>query len=152
MSGSLNGFCRPDLSGVFGPSTENLFVDNGVRNIFLSGKNNGVLTLNVIQREIPSTIVFENENLVGFNDINPVAPQHVLFVPKKHLEKIHDMSKDDSPLIGELIYHAKEYARKINLTENGYRLVFNTGRDAGQDVFHIHLHLIGGRIMTWPPG
>ncbi|MBU2447056.1 MAG: histidine triad nucleotide-binding protein [Bacteroidetes bacterium] len=106
----------------------------------------------IIQREIPSTVVFENDSIVGFNDISPVAPHHVLFVPKNHIEKIDDLTPDDHSTIGELVFQAKEHAKKLNLVENGYRLVFNNGKDAGQAVFHIHLHLLGGRVMSWPPG
>ncbi|MCX8057239.1 MAG: histidine triad nucleotide-binding protein [Ignavibacteria bacterium] len=106
----------------------------------------------IIKKEINSNIVFENENVVGFSDINPVAPTHILFVPKKHIERLDNAELDDINLLGELIYQAKEYAVKIGLNNSGYRLVFNTGRDAGQAVFHIHLHLIGGRVMSWPPG
>ncbi len=106
----------------------------------------------IINGELNSEIVFDNENIIGFNDINPVAPTHVLFVPRKHIEKVDDFETEDLALIGELIYRAKEYAKKIGLNSSGYRLVFNNGKDAGQAVFHIHLHLIGGRIMSWPPG
>ncbi len=106
----------------------------------------------IINKEINSEIVFENNNVVGFNDINPVAPNHILFVPKKHIDRLDNAEFDDINLLGELIYQAKEYANKIGLNNSGYRLVFNTGKDAGQAVFHIHLHLIGGRVMSWPPG
>lgn len=106
----------------------------------------------IVNKEINSNIVFENENIVGFSDINPVAPTHILFVPKKHIDKLDNAELDDINLLGELIFQAKEYAKKIGLNITGFRLVFNTGKDAGQAVFHIHLHLIGGRVMSWPPG
>lgn len=106
----------------------------------------------IIDKEIKSDIVFENDTLVGFNDINPVAPIHILFVPKKHIDRLDSAKLEDINLLGELVFRAKEYANKIGLNQSGYRLVFNTGKDAGQAVFHIHLHLIGGRIMSWPPG
>ncbi len=106
----------------------------------------------IINKELPSDIVFENDKIIGFNDINPVAPTHVLFVPKKHIDRVDNLDLSDSELIGELIYQAKEYSKKIGINESGYRLVLNNGKDAGQAVFHIHLHLIGGRIMSWPPG
>jgi len=99
----------------------------------------------IVNKELNSEIVFENENIVGFNDINPVAPYHILFV-------LINAELEDINLLGELIYQAKEYAKKIGLDNSGYRLVLNTGKDAGQAVFHIHLHLIGGRVMSWPPG
>ena len=106
----------------------------------------------IVNKELNSEIVFENENIVGFNDINPVAPYHILFVPKKHIDRLTNAELEDINLLGELIYQAKEYAKKIGLDNSGYRLVLNTGKDAGQAVFHIHLHLIGGRVMSWPPG
>lgn len=106
----------------------------------------------IVEKKISSEIVFENENIVGFNDINPVAPTHILFVPRKHIDRLDNASVEDINILGELIYQAKEYAKKIGLDQSGYRLVFNTGKDAGQAVFHIHLHLIGGRVMSWPPG
>lgn len=106
----------------------------------------------IINKEINSEIVFENENIIGFNDINPVAPYHVLFVPKKHIDKISNVESSDIDLLGELIFQAKEYAKKLGIDESGFRLVLNTGKNAGQAVFHIHLHLIGGRMMSWPPG
>ncbi|MEJ5306556.1 MAG: histidine triad nucleotide-binding protein [Ignavibacteria bacterium] len=106
----------------------------------------------IINKEINSEIVFENENIIGFNDINPVAPYHVLFVPKKHIDKISNVESSDINLLGELIFQAKEYAKKLGIDESGFRLVLNTGKNAGQAVFHIHLHLIGGRMMSWPPG
>ncbi len=106
----------------------------------------------IVEKKISSEIVFENENIVGFNDINPVAPTHILFVPRKHIDRLDNASQRDINILGELIYQAKEYAKKIGLDQIGYRLVFNTGKDAGQAVFHIHLHLLGGRVMSWPPG
>lgn len=106
----------------------------------------------IINKEIPSEIVFENDNIIGFNDINPVAPTHILFVPRKHIERVDEIQFDDTALIGELIYQAKEFANRLGLNNTGYRLVFNNGKDAGQAVFHLHLHLIGGRVMSWPPG
>lgn len=106
----------------------------------------------IINKDIKSDIIFENDNLVGFNDINPVAPTHILFVPRKHIDRLDNVESEDIKLIGELVFQAKEYAKKIGLNSSGYRLVFNTGKDAGQAVFHIHLHLIGGRLMSWPPG
>lgn len=106
----------------------------------------------IISRELKSNIVFENENIIGFNDINPVAPHHVLFVPKKHIPRLENAEVEDIQLLGELIFRAKEYANTIKLNDTGYRLVLNSGKDGGQAVFHIHLHLIGGRTMSWPPG
>lgn len=106
----------------------------------------------IINREIPSTIVYENEDILGFKDISPKAPHHLLFIPKKHIAKVSDSTQDDILLLGKIIYAAKEYAEQIGLSEKGYRLVFNNGEGAGQAVFHIHLHLLGGRTMSWPPG
>lgn len=106
----------------------------------------------IINKEINSDIVFENESVIGFNDINPVAPTHILFVPKKHIDRLDNAELDDVNLLGELIYQAKEHAKKIGLNNTGFRIVINTGKEAGQAVFHLHIHLIGGRVMAWPPG
>lgn len=101
---------------------------------------------------IPANIVYESENCIAFTDINPVAPNHILFIPRKHIESVDKMSKEDAPLIGNIILEMTEYARKNNFNNGGYRIVNNTGSDAGQTVFHIHFHLLSGRKMEWPPG
>ena len=105
----------------------------------------------IVAKKIPSKIEFENDTLIAIQDINPKAPTHLLVIPKKHISKVSELAASDGPLIGELILCAKEIAHQKGI-ENGFRLVFNNGAEAGQTVFHIHLHLLGGRRMTWPPG
>ena len=106
----------------------------------------------IIDKELKADILFENENIIAFNDIAPIAPTHILIVPKKMIASINDLEKEDKELIGEMFILAKELAEKYKINESGYRTVFNTNGDAGQTVFHIHLHLIGGRKLDWPPG
>ena len=106
----------------------------------------------IIDREIKADIVFENDKIIAFNDINPIAPLHVLIVPKKLIESINSIEEEDGELIGEMFLVAKELAKKLKINESGYRTVFNTNDDGGQTVYHIHLHLIGGRKLDWPPG
>ena len=106
----------------------------------------------IIDREIKADIIFENGNIIAFNDVNPVAPIHILIVPKKLIESINLIKEEDSRLIGEMFLVAKELAKKLKIDESGYRTVFNTNDDGGQTVYHIHLHLIGGRKLDWPPG
>jgi histidine triad (HIT) family protein len=106
----------------------------------------------IIAREIPGSIVYEDDRVLAFNDINPQAPTHVLVVPKQHIESLNDLNDRDDPLVGELVRRAAAIAKERGISAAGYRTVFNTNRGAGQTVFHIHLHLLGGRPMTWPPG
>ena len=106
----------------------------------------------IIDREIKADIIFENDNIIAFNDVNPVAPIHILIVPKKLIESINSIEEEDGELIGEMFYVAKKLAKKLKINESGYRTVFNTNDDGGQTVYHIHLHLIGGRKLDWPPG
>ena len=106
----------------------------------------------LINREIPASIVYEDDRVLAFNDINPQAPTHVLIVPKRHIASLDELSADDDALVGELVRRAAAIAADRGIAAGGYRTVFNTNRDAGQTVFHVHLHLIGGRRLTWPPG
>jgi histidine triad (HIT) family protein len=106
----------------------------------------------IVRREIPGSIVFEDERVLAFNDINPQAPTHVLVIPKRHIATLNDLTSVDDSLVGELVRRAAIIARERELSAGGFRTVFNTNRDAGQTVFHIHLHLIGGRPLGWPPG
>jgi len=106
----------------------------------------------IIAREIPATIVFENDRIIAFRDINPQAPTHILIVPKKVIPTINDIAPEDAPLVGELFVVAAQLAREEGIAEDGYRTVFNCNTHGGQEVYHIHLHLLGGRQMTWPPG
>jgi len=106
----------------------------------------------IIRKEIPAQIVFENEKALAFRDINPVAPVHILVIPKKPIVSVATASSQDRELLGELLLVAAQVARQEGLEEGGYRIVSNMGADGGQTVFHLHLHIIGGRPMLWPPG
>ena len=106
----------------------------------------------IIAREIPASIVYEDDRMVAFNDINPQAPTHVLIVPKRHIETLNVLEPGDDQLVGELARRAAAIAGERGISEKGYRTIFNTNREAGQTVFHIHMHLLGGRRMGWPPG
>ena len=106
----------------------------------------------IINREIPASIVYEDDRVLAFNDINPQASTHVLVVPKRHIPTLNDLQADDDGIVGELVRRAAAIATERGIDAGGYRTVFNTNRDAGQTVFHIHLHLIGGRSLAWPPG
>jgi len=106
----------------------------------------------IIDRKIPSKFVYEDEHVFAFEDINPQAPVHVLVVPKKHISTMLEAGHDDNELIGRLFQAANKIARDRNIAERGFRLVINCNPEAGQSVYHIHLHLLGGRIMHWPPG
>ena len=106
----------------------------------------------IINREIPASIVYEDDQLLAFNDINPQASTHVLVVPKRHIPTLNDLQAGDDGIVGELVRRAAAIATERGIDAGGYRTVFNTNRDAGQTVFHIHLHLIGGRSLAWPPG
>ena len=105
----------------------------------------------IINKEIPSKAEYEDEEILAFEDVNPQAPTHILIVPKKHYEQVADLSEADSELTGKLVLMARKLAAKKKL-EKGYRIVINNGPQAGQSVFHLHLHLMGGRRFTWPPG
>ncbi len=106
----------------------------------------------IIDRVIPASIVYEDERLLAFNDINPQAPTHVLVIPKRHIASLLDLSSTDDGIVGELVRRAAAIAGERGIAAGGFRTVFNTNADAGQTVFHIHLHLLGGRPMHWPPG
>ena len=106
----------------------------------------------IISGEIPSTKVYHDDQVTAFRDINPAAPTHILIVPNKHIDSVNMMIADDEPLIGHLFFAAKELAAKEGISEGGYRLIANTGAGAGQTVFHIHLHLLGGGPMKHPMG
>jgi len=104
----------------------------------------------IARREIPSNIVYESDDCVAFRDVNPQAPVHILVVPREHVPSLSETS--DASLVGRLSIVAAELAKKEGIADSGYRTVINTNSDAGQTVFHIHLHLLGGRPMGWPPG
>ncbi|MCK9316102.1 MAG: histidine triad nucleotide-binding protein [Clostridia bacterium] len=106
----------------------------------------------IISREIPADIVFENEELLAFRDINPQAPVHVLLVPKRVVARVDEAQRSDRELLGNLLLAAAQVARQLGLAENGYRLVINNGADGGETVPHLHCHILGGRPLGWPPG
>ena len=107
----------------------------------------------IINKEIPASIVFENENILAFRDINPQAPIHILIIPKIEIPKVTDINgSEHASLLGEMIDAANKIAKDLNIAEDGFRLVFNCGDNGGQEVYHLHLHLLGGRKMKWPPG
>ena len=102
--------------------------------------------------EIPADIIFENDDVLAFNDVNPQAPVHLLVIPKKHISTVNDIVEDDQVLMGKLFSAAKVIARQAGVSDDGYRLVVNCNEKAGQTVFHIHMHLLADRALTWPPG
>jgi histidine triad (HIT) family protein len=106
----------------------------------------------IIERRLPAKIVFEDDGIVAFEDTHPQAPVHILIVPRKHLASLEDASSEDTPLLGRLFAVAAQLARERGLEAKGYRTVMNTGSWAGQSVFHVHLHVMGGRVFRWPPG
>lgn len=106
----------------------------------------------IVAREIPASIVYEDDRLLAFNDINPQGPTHVLIVPKRHIATLNDLGQGDDAIVGEMVRRAAAIAKERGHDAAGFRTVFNTNQDAGQTVFHIHLHLIGGRTLAWPPG
>jgi histidine triad (HIT) family protein len=107
----------------------------------------------IINKEIPADIVFESENILAFKDINPKAPVHILIIPKIEIPKVTDIKgSEHSTLLGEMIDVANKIAKDFGIADDGFRLIFNCGNNGGQDVYHLHLHLLGGRKMNWPPG
>lgn len=106
----------------------------------------------IANREIPATIVYRDDLIVAFDDLNPQAPQHKLIIPQKHVATLNDLHDEDSDLVGYMVQTAAMLAKQLNIADDGYRVVLNCNSGAGQSVFHIHLHLLGGRRMTWPPG
>ena len=106
----------------------------------------------IVDRTIPAELIFEDEKIVAFNDINPKAPVHVLIIPKEHFASLNDIPEEKKELLSHILLRARRIAQNIGIKEKGYRIVLNTGKESGQEVFHIHFHLLGGRRMTWPPG
>ena len=105
----------------------------------------------IIRREIPADIVYEDDDVLAFRDINPQAPVHVLFIPKKAFATLNDVTAADAAVFGKLFLAAAKWAREQGFADNGYRCVLNCNQDGGQTVYHIHLHLLAGRQMHWPP-
>jgi histidine triad (HIT) family protein len=106
----------------------------------------------IINREIPAAIVYEDDECIAFKDIDPKAPVHILIVPKKEIPSLADVTESDEALLGHLLVKAAEIAKDQGVSNSGYRIVVNTNPDGGQEVYHVHVHLLGGRQMTWPPG
>ena len=106
----------------------------------------------IIKKEIPAKIVYEDDDILAFEDIAPKAPVHILIIPKKEIKTLNDIAEEDANLIGRLTIVAKKIAKDKNIDQEGYRLVMNCNDYGGQTVYHIHLHLIGGRKLSWPPG
>ncbi len=114
--------------------------------------NNDCIFCKIVSRQIPASIEYFNDEVIAFNDVNPQAPVHIIIVPKLHIEKVSDLDLSHRNLIANLVLVANELAKKKNINESGYRIVINCNKGAGQSVFHLHLHLLGGRPMNWPPG
>jgi histidine triad (HIT) family protein len=106
----------------------------------------------IVRREIPADIVYEDDEVLAFRDLNPQAPVHVLFIPKRPLATLNDATAGDAGLLGKLLLATAAYAKQEGLAEQGYRTVINTNEDGGQTVYHLHVHLLAGRRMHWPPG
>ncbi|GBU09564.1 purine nucleoside phosphoramidase dadA activator protein [Gammaproteobacteria bacterium] len=106
----------------------------------------------IINKEIPATIVYEDDQVLAFNDIEPQAPIHILIIPKKQIATLNDLQIEDAALVGQLFLTAKLLAKQMGFDEAGYRTVFNCNADGGQAVYHIHLHVLAGRKLSWPPG
>ncbi len=106
----------------------------------------------IIKREIPAHIVFESDKVLAIRDINPQAPTHIVILSKKPIKNLMDASLEDRELLGEMLLAASEIAKSLGLNQDGYRVVINNGERSGQSVFHLHMHLLGGRLFAWPPG
>jgi histidine triad (HIT) family protein len=106
----------------------------------------------IIAREIPAKFIFEDDEIVAFHDVNPQAPVHFLVVPKRAISRIAEAMPADQPLIGRLLLVARDLAKELGLNEEGFRIVINNGRNGGETVPHLHVHVLGGRHMRWPPG
>jgi histidine triad (HIT) family protein len=106
----------------------------------------------IAEKKIPATIIYEDEHVVAFDDLHPKAPIHKLIIPRKHLDTLNDASADDKELLAHMLLAAQKLAKQLGIAEDGYRILMNVNKGGGQVIFHIHLHLLGGRIMNWPPG
>jgi histidine triad (HIT) family protein len=113
----------------------------------------GTIFSKIINREIKADILYETDKVLAFRDISPQAPVHVLIIPKEEIQKVNDIDgKKHGQLLGEMFDAANKIAREMNIDQDGFRLVINSGNNAGQAVYHLHMHLLGGRVMKWPPG
>jgi histidine triad (HIT) family protein len=127
-------------------------LDGGWRKATEANNLDDCLFCKIIAGKIPGAIVHQDERLVAFKDINPQAPMHVLVVPRRHIASLNELKPEDDALVGEMNRLAAALAKKNGVADGGYRTVFNCNADAGQTVFHIHLHVLGGRRLSWPPG
>tara|TARA_B100000459_G_C8483609_1_gene159803 strand:- start:44 stop:442 length:399 start_codon:yes stop_codon:yes gene_type:complete len=116
------------------------------------GKNNDCLFCKIVEKKIPADIVYESEDIIAFKDIEPKAPIHCLIIPKKHISTINDIDESNSNIIGLMYEAAAQLARTLNVDKDGYRVVMNCNSNGGQTVYHIHLHFLAGRQLSWPPG
>ena len=105
----------------------------------------------IVNKEIPSNFVYEDDDTVAFNDIRPKAPTHILLIPKKHIEKLSDLNSGDAALAGKMILNISKIAEQAGIKENGFRVVVNNGKNSGQEVYHLHFHILGGKPMSWSP-
>lgn len=115
-------------------------------------KKSDCLFCRIIEGKIPAKVIYENEKVLAFHDIQPQAPVHIIIIPKNHVERVSDLNRENINCWAELVLAANHIASDLKIKEGGYRLVVNCNKDAGQAVFHLHLHLLGGRKMSWPPG
>lgn len=106
----------------------------------------------IVSGEMNADIVYNDDSVIAFNDIDPKAPHHILIIPRKHIATLNEITQNDENLIGHIVLTAKKLAEKLEIDEKGYRLVVNCNKEGGQAVYHLHFHLLGGRIMKWPPG
>lgn len=113
---------------------------------------NDCIFCKIVRKEIPASLVFEDDELIAFDDIRPQAPVHTLIIPKEHIATLRETSEDQAKLLGKILLRAREIARQKGIEQSGFRVVLNTGPDSGQEVFHLHFHLLGGRRLGWPPG
>lgn len=118
----------------------------------MSDVSEGCLFCKIARHDLSAKLVFEDDDVVAFEDINPQAPTHILVIPRRHVASLDELGPDDAAMVGAVVARASRIARERELQEGGYRVVINCGEGAGQSVFHIHAHLLGGRAFSWPPG
>lgn len=118
----------------------------------MSNKKSDCIFCKIAAKKIETSLEYEDESIIAFDDKNPQAPVHVLIIPREHIEKINDITANTTKLLGKMIVAAKEIAKEKKIFDSGYRLIINCGKDGGQLIEHLHLHLIGGRLLGWPPG
>jgi histidine triad (HIT) family protein len=106
----------------------------------------------IAEGSVKATIIYQDDKVVAFDDIHPQAKEHKIIIPRKHIATLNDLHDEDNPLVGQMVQTAIKLAKELNIADQGYRLVMNCNADGGQTVFHIHIHLLGGRHLNWPPG